>query len=114
MTLTIATEPAPIRIDERGVARVGDTHLTLDVFVQGYDNGETPEEIVAAFPFLDLADVHAVISYVLRHRAEADAYLREGEEIAARARARIEARQGPQIGLRERLLARRKQQPDGT
>jgi uncharacterized protein (DUF433 family) len=105
MTLTVAAEPAPIRVERDGTARIGGTRVTLDTIVAVYDGGATPSEIAERFPSLGLADVYAVLSYVLRHRSEVDAYLREREQRAQRARAHSESRR-PQAGVRERLLAR--------
>ena len=42
----------------------------------------------------------------LHHKAEVNEYLRERKEYAAEVWAKIEARQGSQAGLREKLLAR--------
>ena len=107
--LTVGAEPVPISVDETGTARVGGTRLTLDTVVEAYDAGATPEQIAESFPPLSLGDVYAVLSYVVRHRPEVDAYIRAGEEQAQHIRAMIESHQGPQAGLRERLLARREQ-----
>jgi uncharacterized protein (DUF433 family) len=43
--------------------------------VEQYENGMAPEDLVRAYDTLDLADVHAVIAYYLRHREEVRAYL---------------------------------------
>jgi hypothetical protein len=74
--------------------------------VARFDAGATPEEIVQQFPSLDLAEVYAVVAYVLGNRAEVDEYL----EVRARAAETIRAeneRRAPPAGVRERLLARR-------
>jgi hypothetical protein len=55
-----------------------------------------------------------VLAYVHRHRPEVDEYLRVREEEAQRIRAKIETHQGPQTGLKERLLARREQARRGA
>jgi uncharacterized protein (DUF433 family) len=89
--------------------RVGGTRLTLDTVVGAFKRGDSPQEIAAAFPGLELADVYAVIAYYLRHRPDVDAYLQSQEAKAAENRQKIEARQGDQRGLRERLAARRAQ-----
>lgn len=106
MVLTVAAEPVPIEVDETGTARVGGTRLTLDTVVRMYDAGASPERIAEGFPPLSLADAYAVITYVLRHRAEVDAYMRPRAEEAQRIRALIEANQEPQSQLRERLMGR--------
>ena len=85
------------------------TRLTLESVVEAFRRGDSPQEIATAFPDLDLADAYAVIAYYLRHRRDVEAYLQEQEAKAAAIRQKVEARQGSQAGLRERLLARRAQ-----
>ncbi len=109
MGLSITAEPIPLSVDPHGTVRVGGTRLTLETVLGAFNRGDTPQEITAAFPGLELADVHAVITYYLRHRADVEAYLREQEARAAEIRREIETRQGDQRGLRERLLVRRAQ-----
>jgi len=111
MALSIAAEPIPLEVDTSGTVRVGGTRLTLETVLGAFKRGDSPDEIAVAFPGLELADVYAVITYYLRHRAEVEAYLRAQEAKAARARRKVEASQGDQRGLRERLLARRAEQP---
>lgn len=108
MTLTVEAEAPPIRRDADGVYRVGNTRLLLDLVVQAYQRGETPEAIVEAYDVLTAADVYAVIAYYLRHKAEVDAYLAERKRQADEVWQRIEARQGPlPADLLARLLAGR-------
>ena len=93
MVLSIAAEPIPLRVDSHGTVRVGGTRLTLETVLGIFKQGASPQEIVAALPGLDLADVYAVITYYLRHRADVDTYLQEQEARAAAIRQKIEARQ---------------------
>ena len=95
----------PLRVDEGGAVRVGTTRISLDLIVEQYENGMTPEEMVRAYDTLVLADVHAAIAYYLRHQAEVRAYLKRRAEEAEALRAKIEA-DSPRVS-REELLARR-------
>lgn len=106
MALAEPKETIPLRSDEHGVVRIGSSRVTLDVVVHAFDAGASPEEIVESFPTLTLPDVYATIAYLLRHRPEVDAYLRQQAEEAEAIRRKIEARY-PSAGLRQRLRARR-------
>ncbi len=109
MTLLISGEPVPLRTDEAGVVRLGNTCVSLDSIIFSYKNGATAEQIAFDFSTLDLADIHAAIAYYLRHREEVERYLvvqkdqanairKQNEPIVARG------------GICERLLARRTHQ----
>lgn len=103
--LSLHAEAPPLRVDEGGAVRVGKSRVSLDLVVEQYENGMTPDDLVRAYDTLDLADVHAVIAYYLRHRDEVRAYLKRREEEAKTLRAKIEAER-PRVS-REELLARR-------
>ena len=105
--LSIAAEPIPLRVDSHGTVRVGDSRLTLETVLEIFKKDSSPQEIVAALPGLELADVYAIITYYLRHRADVDAYLQKQKAKADAIRNKVEARQGDQRGLREHLLTRR-------
>ena len=106
MTPTIQADPVPLRVDEHGVIRVGDSRITLDLVVHEYEKGESPEQIVENYDVLELADVHGAIAYYLRHRDEVKEYIRRGEEKADQLQAIIEARQPPREQVKKELLAR--------
>ena len=95
----------PLRIDESGVVRIGQSRVTLDLVIQQYDNGMSAEDIVRAYDSLQLADVHAVISYYLRHHAEVQEYLLRRLQEAQALRAKIEAEHPPVT--RKELVKRR-------
>ena len=103
--LPLHAERPPLRVDEGGVIRVGNTRISLDLIVEQYENGMTPEDLVRAYDTLALADVHAVIAYYLRHRDEVRTYLKRRKEEAQALRMKIESER-PRI-TREELLARR-------
>jgi uncharacterized protein (DUF433 family) len=95
----------PLRADEAGALRVGNSRVSLDLIVEQYENGMTPEGMVRAYDTLVLGDVYAVIAYYLRHRDAVRAYLKEREDQAEALRVKIES-ENPRVS-REELLARR-------
>ena len=109
MTLAIAADPLPLRIDEGGAYRVGLTRVQLDTVIFAYNAGSSAEQIAGDFPGLLLADVHAVIAYYLNHRIEVDAYLAEREQAALAMRVQLEAEGITPTNtatIKERLVAR--------
>ncbi len=109
MALTIQTDPIPLRVDEHGVIRVGDSQVLLDIVIREFNNGAEPESIAHAFPTLNLADVYGVIAYYLRHRQDVDDYIHGRRQEAEKLRQEIEARQPSRVELRAKLLARKAQ-----
>ncbi len=109
MTLTIQTDPIPLRVDEHGVIRVGDSQVLLDIVIREFNNGAEPEGIAQGYPTLNLADVYGVIGYYLRHRKEIDDYVQGRRQEAEKLRQEIEAKQPNRAELRAKLLARKAQ-----
>lgn len=107
VSLTIQPISVPLRTDEYGVIRMGDSQVVFDLVIRAFNNGADPESIVHGYPTLTLADVYAAIAYYLRHRKEVDEYLlaRRGE--AELLRQEIEAKQPDRAELRAKLLARK-------
>jgi len=68
-----------------------------DVVVWHERRGYSPDEILAMFPGLALADVHAALAYYFDHRDEIDADLQADEDLS---RERIRTQPSK---LRERL-----------
>jgi uncharacterized protein (DUF433 family) len=82
MALTLSADPLPLRLDEGGTYRVGDSGVRLDSVVFLHNRGSSPEQIVREFPTTELEDVRAVVAYYVQHRAEVDAYIEEREREA--------------------------------
>jgi uncharacterized protein (DUF433 family) len=88
-----ATEHIEIRPDRCGgkpcIAgtriRVWDVHVWHDL------EGRRPEEIVAAFPQISVADVHAALAYYLDHCDEVERQIAEGDALATK----LATAQGP-------------------
>jgi uncharacterized protein (DUF433 family) len=70
----IHSDPVPMRVDETGTIRVGNTRITLDVLLGYLLGGLKPEQAVAEewYPTLSLADIYGVLAYYHRHQAELD------------------------------------------
>ena len=58
--------------------RVWDIHVWHNL------RGQSPEEIIAAFPQLTLADVHAALAYYFDHREDIQRQAKEDEEFVAK------------------------------
>jgi uncharacterized protein (DUF433 family) len=106
MTISIATEPIPLKVDNDDVIRVSNTRITLDTIVRAFMEGETAEEIAQQYPSLNLGDIYAVIGYYLGRKSEVEAYLQQRCQQIQRIKKGNEKRFDPQ-GIRIRLQARR-------
>ncbi len=106
MAPNIHPEPIPLRVDEHGVIRVGDSQVLLDIVIREFNNGAEPEAIASGYPSLNLADVYGVIAYYLRHRKQLDQYIDARRQDAETLRQEIEAKQVSRAELRAKLLAR--------
>lgn len=102
----LTPRPAPLRMDEGGVIRVGGTRVRVDTVIGAHKRGCSPEEILRKYPSLTLPDIYAALTYYLWHQPEMELYLAEQERLEEEAR-RENERRFPSAGLRERLLARK-------
>jgi len=91
VSVTLHADPLPLRVDDTGAIRVGQSRVTLDVLVRYWRLGMSPEEIARGLDTLDLADIHGAISYYLRHQFELDDYLNQREKEAESLQREIEA-----------------------
>ncbi len=64
-----------------GKARVDGTRIRVqDIYVWHVLQGQSPGEIVASFPQLSMADVHAALAYYWDHRDEIHREIQRAEE----------------------------------
>ena len=108
MTTLEITQTVPLTKLENGTLRITGTRIPLETVIYHHQQGEPPEEIRAAYPTLELADIRAVISYYLSHRVEVEEYIAQQKIKADEIRRMIEASpfHKDTTGLRERLKAR--------
>ncbi len=106
MTLALEKQTVPLITDHDGVVRIAGSRITLDVVIEAFHEGATPEEMAQQYPSLGLGDLYAVIGYYLKRRTEIDEYLQARAEQGRIVRREVEERLEPS-GIRERLLSRR-------
>jgi uncharacterized protein (DUF433 family) len=99
----------PLTRLDNGVYRVSGTRVGMDIVIEEFKDGATPQEIVESFDTLRLADVYTIIAYYLNHKEEIEEQLRQEDQSAEELRRMIEAKQPPRAEVRARLLARKAQ-----
>src|SRR5438105_10997188 len=82
---------------------IAGTRIRVQDIVIRTELGDSPDQIVHAYPQLTLADIHAALAYYHDNRAAIDQQIREGEALAEQ----MKAKSGP--GLLDQL---RKSGPD--
>lgn len=110
MTIVLDPEIVPLREDEKGAIRVGNSRVLLEMVIRAFQDGASAESIVQRYSSLSLSDVYLTIGYYLRHRDLVEAYLNQREQLAESIRQRLSSVQ-PDISLiRSRLLAQQQSQ----
>lgn len=105
MSLAAATLATPFTTDEQGLIRIGSSRVALERIVNAFDAGASAEEIVESYPTVELGDVYAAITFILKNRAEVDAYMAESAAEVERVHREWEARY-PTSELRRRIRER--------
>ena len=90
MNLPLETIAVPLWEDEHGGWRVGRSRVQLERVIAAHRQGAAPADIVDMYPTLELADVYAVLAWVLQQPAKVEAYLRRRDERAAEVRRQLE------------------------
>ncbi|MGH7140193.1 MAG: DUF433 domain-containing protein [Pirellulales bacterium] len=73
-----------------GKPRIAGTRIRVEDIVVWHElQGKSPNEIIADFPHVSLADVHAALTYYFDHREEIQRQMREAREFATTVRASI-------------------------
>jgi uncharacterized protein (DUF433 family) len=93
-----------VRRDEHGVMRIGNSRVTLDSIVAGFEQDHPPQTLQQQYPTLSLDEVYGAITYYLAHTDEVHTYLRRQDELWEAWRAKSATRSSPVV---ERLRALR-------
>jgi uncharacterized protein (DUF433 family) len=105
MPLTLQADPLPLHVDEFGTIRVGKSRVSLELLIHAHQDGQSAEQMARRFDTIELADIHAVLAYYLRHKEEVEDYLSRREAEAEAIRHKIESTLTQRIS-REELKAR--------
>ncbi len=76
-----------------GAPRVGGTRITVAHIAEAVEHlGMSPDDVVALYPSLDLAKVHAALTYYHDHMREVEASIRRAQRVEASLRRRFPSR----------------------
>jgi len=96
----------PLRLDEQGDIRVGDSRVLLDTIIGHFKDGMSPEAIVRGYDTIQPADVYETIAYYLRHKDDVEAYLLRRDKEAAALWQQIESSQPSKADLKAQIKER--------
>jgi uncharacterized protein (DUF433 family) len=100
------TQIIPLDRSAEGIIRVAGTRIGLEVIVDAFNAGASPEEIAYNYDVLQLAQIYSIIAYYLDNKVEVDAYLEQLDERIEQIRQQTERQYGLDT-LRQQLTARR-------
>ena len=75
--VVVAFPVSPYTEERDGALKIAGTRVSLASVVIGFQEGESPEQIVQAFPTLTLAQVYGAIAYYLENEKLINDYLAE-------------------------------------
>ncbi|BAY79019.1 hypothetical protein NIES25_54990 (plasmid) [Nostoc linckia NIES-25] len=104
MSFILDRETPPLREDETGAIRVGNSRVLLEIVIRAFQDGASPESIVQRYSTLSLSDVYSTIGYYLRHQNAVETYLDHREQLAESVQQRLSNVQPDLSLIRSRLL----------
>jgi len=87
----MATVPEKLHIESSpevcgGKPRIAGSRVRVQDIVVWSEAGQSPDEIVASFPHLTLADVYSALAYYHDHREAIDRHISDGDDVIAMAK----------------------------
>jgi uncharacterized protein (DUF433 family) len=89
-----STQTIPLYTSEEGYIRVAGTRIGLEIIIDAFNAGATPEEITYNYDTLQLPHIYSIVAYYLSHKPEVDAYLAQLDERTERIRQKTESQYG--------------------
>jgi uncharacterized protein (DUF433 family) len=105
MSLVLERDSLPLKEDETGAIRVGNSRVLLELVIRAFQDGASPESIVQRYSTLSLSEVYTTIGYYLGHQQDIDSYLSDRDQLAESVRQRLSRIQPDLSLIRARLLA---------
>jgi uncharacterized protein (DUF433 family) len=68
-------------LDDDATIRIKGHRVGIDLIIERYKAGETPEHIQSHFSTIRLEDIYATITYYLHHRERLDKWLEETDAL---------------------------------
>ena len=109
MSLVLERETPPLRQDETGAVRIGNSRVLLETVIRAFQDGASPDSIVQRYSTLSLSDVYNTIGYYLRHQEAIEAYLTQREQLAESLQQRLSSVQPDLSLIRTRLQSQHNQ-----
>jgi uncharacterized protein (DUF433 family) len=103
MSLVLEREIPPLREDETGAIRVGNSRVLLETVIRAFQDGASPESIVHRYSTVSLSDVYNTIGYYLKYQNSVEAYLNQREQLAESVQQRLSSIQPDLSLIRTRL-----------
>ena len=66
---------------QEDVIRIRGNRIGIEIVLEDYLEGASPEEILLRYPTLNLEKIHATILYYLAEKEEVEAYLERGRQL---------------------------------
>ena len=107
MTLVLKSEKPPLRVDETGAIRVGNSRVLLEIVIRAFQDGASPESIVSQYSTLTLSDTYGAIAYYLKNQDLVEEYLDKRDRLAESVKERLQAVQPDLSRIRSRLQSQR-------
>jgi uncharacterized protein (DUF433 family) len=60
--------------------RVKGTRIGIEIIIENYLNGHSPEEIALRYPSLSLKQIYTTITYYLHNKKKIDAYVKASQD----------------------------------
>jgi uncharacterized protein (DUF433 family) len=107
MSIVLERDTLPLKNDETGAIRVGNSRVLLEIVIRAFQDGASAESIVQRYSTLSLSDVYSTIGYYLGHQDTVEAYLNQREKLAESVHERLSDTQPDLSLIRSRLLAKK-------